>query len=191
MILMYSSAKNQVRKKNFEVFWYIHNIGYFVFYICLFFHGTGCFVSQRDTTDPKIKVKCFPYRSYIYALPGFLLYFIERLVREYRARQDTSLNKVVFHSGNTLELRFEKASFKYKPGQYLFLNIPEVSALQWHPFTITSTPEEGFISVHVRVLGNWTMDVATKLGCFREDNKSSSLQNLPVIRVDGPYGVKH
>ena len=32
-----------------------------------------------------------------------------------------------------MEIRFNKPSFKYKPGQWLFLQVPDVSKFQWHP----------------------------------------------------------
>lgn len=189
MVLMYSSAKIEVRRKKFEIFWYIHNIGYLVFFICLFLHACGCFVSQRDPTDPKIKVKCYPYNSWAWAMPGFALYFIERCIREARARQKTTLTKVIFHPGNTMEIQFEKPGFDYRSGQYLFINIPEVSYWQWHPFTITSTPEEGFVSLHICLLGDWTNKAAEVLGCFKDGINKSNMSKLPTLRIDGPFGA--
>jgi predicted ferric reductase len=44
-----------------------------------------------------------------------------------------------------------KAKFEFKAGQYLFLNCPYIAAHEWHPFTISSAPEEPFVSVHIRV----------------------------------------
>ena len=85
-----------------------------------------------------------------------------------------------------MELRFEKESFKFKPGQYLFLNVPSISLFQWHPFTISSTPEEGFVTIHVRIVGNWTQTLAEILGCFKDTDNSSL---APRICVDGPYGA--
>lgn len=41
-------------------------------------------------------------------------------------------------------------------GQYVFLNCPAISQLEWHPFTMTSAPEEDFFSVHIRSAGDWT-----------------------------------
>lgn len=41
-------------------------------------------------------------------------------------------------------------------GQYVFLNCPAISQLEWHPFTMTSAPEEDFFSVHIRAAGDWT-----------------------------------
>lgn len=88
-----------------------------------------------------------------------------------------------------MEIQFDKPSFQYKPGMYLFINIPEVSKFQWHPFTITSTPEEGFVSIHVRLLGNWTKKAAEVLGCFKGGIDKSNMNRLPTLRIDGPFGA--
>jgi NADPH oxidase 1 len=60
------------------------------------------------------------------------------------------------HPSGAMELRFTKPSFRYKAGQWLFLNVPEVSAYQWHPFTISSAPDDSYVSVHIRQVGDWT-----------------------------------
>ena len=33
------------------------------------------------------------------------------------------------------------AGFRFKPGDYIFLNIPAIARYEWHPFTISSAPE--------------------------------------------------
>ena len=33
--------------------------------------------------------------------------------------------------------------FKYSAGDYVFLQIPDLAAFEWHPFSISSAPEEG------------------------------------------------
>jgi NADPH oxidase len=108
-----------------------------------------------------------------------------------------------------MEIQFEKPSMKYKPGQWLFLNCPEVSGGQWHPFTITSCPFDPYISVHVRQVGDFTRDLADALGtgpqqkqyfdeleeeygtegmeCF--DVQPAMGEGFPRLRVDGPYGA--
>ncbi|KAJ3356579.1 hypothetical protein HDU91_005523 [Kappamyces sp. JEL0680] len=177
--LMYTSAKLNVKNKNFEIFWYTHHL-FIPFYLLLFFHMKGCFVKSIDTAE------CKGYGSNYGTIPFFCLYMAERLYRHYRGSLPTQLTKVIFHPGNTMELRFEKESFKYKPGQYLFLNIPSISNLQWHPFTISSTPEEGFVSIHIRLVGDWTKKAAEVLGCFKD---GVSTKNAPRICVDGPYGA--
>jgi NADPH oxidase len=177
--LMFTSAKQQVKHKNFEIFWYTHHL-FVPFYLCLFSHAWGCFVKSADTKA------CKGYNSNYGTVPIFMIYLAERLLRYYRSELKTELTKVIFHPGNTMELRFEKPSFQYKPGQYLFLNIPSISQFQWHPFTISSTPEEGFISVHIRIVGDWTKRAADVLGCYK---KNSSIKSSLKVCLDGPYGA--
>lgn len=73
-----------------------------------------------------------------------------------RGRRKTRLASVLLHPQGTLELRFIKPSFRYKSGQWLFLNVPSISPFQWHPFTISSAPNDPYISIHVRQVGDWT-----------------------------------
>ncbi len=47
--------------------------------------------------------------------------------------------------------------FTFKPGDYIFINIPAIATFEWHPFTISSAPEQSDeISLHIRVVGHWT-----------------------------------
>ena len=47
--------------------------------------------------------------------------------------------------------------FAFKPGDYIFINIPDIAVFEWHPFTISSAPEQSdVISLHIRVVGHWT-----------------------------------
>ena len=54
---------------------------------------------------------------------------------------------------------------RYKAGQWLFIQVPEVSNTQWHPFTITSCPFDPYVSVHVRQVGDFTRALGDALGC--------------------------
>ena len=49
-----------------------------------------------------------------------------------------------------------QGNFRYKAGQYVFVNIPSLSLFQWHPFSLSSSPYQDTVMVHIRVLGNWT-----------------------------------
>ena len=49
------------------------------------------------------------------------------------------------------------ANFHYKPGDYVLVNIPKVAKYEWHPFTISSSPEQSSnIWLHIRAVGTWT-----------------------------------
>jgi len=125
--------------------------------------------------------------------PGFI-YALERTIRILRGNQDTILQLAVAHPSKVLELQMKKSTFKYKPGQYLFLNCPYIATHEWHPFTITSAPEEDFVSVHIRIVGDWTGDLwnfinpEKRLGVVQE-NLLSAPDGSPIFRIDGPFGA--
>jgi NADPH oxidase len=68
-------------------------------------------------------------------------------------------SQVVMHPSNVLELQMRKRGFSMEVGQYIFVNCPSISFLEWHPFTLTSAPEEEFFSVHIRAAGDWTRNL--------------------------------
>ncbi|KAF8097132.1 hypothetical protein N665_0294s0034 [Sinapis alba] len=70
---------------------------------------------------------------------------------------------------------------EYTPTSILFLHVPSISKLQWHPFTITSNSnlEKDTLSVVIRRQGTWTQKLYTHL--------SSSIDSLEVS-TEGPYG---
>jgi len=184
MLLMYTTAQVDMRNQCFEAFWYTHHLGLVFMYLMLW-HAYGCFV--HDFTSGQ----CKPYNSYQYILVSYGLYLLERVYREYRSRLPTHISKVVGHPAKTIEIQFKKPSFKYRPGMYLFMNVPEVSYWQWHPFTITSSPYEDYISIHVRQVGDFTTALGKRLGCnsSKGDGEIGQLVRLPRLRVDGPFGA--
>ncbi|KAF7970511.1 hypothetical protein HWV62_23745 [Athelia sp. TMB] len=220
MVLMYTTAHHKVRKQCFEAFWYTHHLAFF-FMIGLYTHATGCFV--RDSVDPDYigtfpfysTEHCLGYESWRFTIWPGLIYFGERMYREYRARRATNLSKVLVHPSGAMELRIIKPSFKYTAGQWLFIQVPDVSGFQWHPFTITSAPEDPYVSVHIRQVGDWThalgervgagpqvvaaMTKAAMQGSEKLDNELGERGNfveldnsggsLPAVRIDGPYGA--
>ncbi|CAG8473681.1 19469_t:CDS:2 [Dentiscutata erythropus] len=185
MLLMYTSAHHKMRHQSFETFWYTHHLAFF-FMFCLFFHGHGCFVKTAEGV-------CKGYLSWRFTIIGGILYFFERVLREIRARQATKITKVIDHPSKAVEIQFDKPSFRYKAGQYLFLNIPAISTWQWHPFTITSAPDDPFVSIHVRQVGDFTNKLGELLGC-NSNNSNFDIKRtlpavLPTLRIDGPYGA--
>lgn len=169
MVVMYSTAHKKVRTQCFEAFWYTHHLAFF-FMIGLYTHATGCFV--RDSPGPDFQSAfpfystehCLGYMSWRFTIWPGILYFGERVYREIRARRETNLERVLVHPSGAMEFRINKPSFKYTAGQWLFVQVPEVSRLQWHPFTITSAPEDPYVSVHMRQVGDWTHALGERVG---------------------------
>ncbi|KAL3881160.1 hypothetical protein ACJMK2_027618, partial [Sinanodonta woodiana] len=116
-----------------------------------------------------------------------VLYLMERGVRFYRSMQQVVILKVVKHPSNVFELQMRKKGFSMGPGQYIFIKCPSVSHFEWHPFTLTSAPDDDYFSVHIRQVGNWTNAVAKAVHMDKEEVAKKS--KLPRISVDGPFGT--
>lgn len=207
MLLMYTTSHHRIRQQSFEAFWYTHHL-FIPFFLSLYTHATGCFV--RDSTQPVSPFAgkafwnhCHGWEGWRWELISGGLYLFERLYRELRARRETEITKVIRHPYDAMEIQFLKPNMKYKPGQWLFIQVPEVSSAQWHPFTITSCPFDPYISIHVQQVGDFTRALGDALGCGPAQAKDLdgldpmgmyeiALQNgqtMPKIRIDGPYGA--
>ena len=144
------------------------------------YHGAFCFI--RADAPPYCKSSP---GSYKFVLGSLLFYILERVVREIRARLPTAISKIVLHPSKVVEVQITKGSngggggaFRAKAGQYVFLNCPDISAFEWHPFTITSAPEEDYVSVHIRIVGDWTTAFARRLGCSFDDEQQFWIEEL-------------
>lgn len=208
LILMVTSATDLIRRSYFEVFWFTHHL-FVIFFIGLIVHGLQGVVRHQTNVnehDPDLCYEkfekwgkdpdCLVYPSFggtpakawkWVALPLFL-YVIECLIRLYRRHQKVFITKVVKHPCNTIQLQLKRAGgIKMEPGQYVFLQCPRISRLEWHPFTLTSAPGDDYISVHIRRVGEWTNALAK--ACFVDDNITPTPRQLPIMAVDGPFGT--
>jgi NADPH oxidase len=127
-----------------------------------------------------------------FLLPGFL-YAGERIYRLLKGSLNSTLIAARPHPSKVLELRFQVPGFNYKSGQYLFICFPHIFPHEWHPFTITSSPDEDFISLHIRVVGDWTGELWKTLveGADKAEylNTPTGPDGQPVIQIDGPFGT--
>ncbi|RZS05669.1 hypothetical protein BHM03_00036205 [Ensete ventricosum] len=99
------------------------------------------------------------------------------------------------------------SGFRYKSGMYLFVKCPDVSPFEWHPFSITSAPDDEHLSVHIRTLGDWTTELRNVFGKVCQAQVTLKKANLvrlettvvadvqfedarfPKLYIDGPYGA--
>ena len=179
MALMYSSAVKYVRGPQFNVFWYTHHL-FILFYLILCVHG-GAVLLEKPS-------------FWIWTLGPMIFYAIERTIRVIRGAQETALKLAIAHPSRVIELQLKKNEFKYQSGQYLFLNCPYLAAQEWHPFTISSAPEEECVSVHIRIVGDWTGDLWNylnpkgELGIIAEDIQTAD-DGSSIFKIDGPFGA--
>ncbi|KAJ1913769.1 hypothetical protein H4219_005069 [Mycoemilia scoparia] len=158
-ISMFVTSIIIVRRRYFELFYYVHQL-HIPITVLLFIHG-------KSREFPKFLVA---------PLAIYVVDRLYRLVRGYVGH--TNITTVIQHPSNVYEIRIKKRWFRpTRPGQYIRINCPTIAPLQWHPFTLTSAPEEEMIT-HIKVVGTWSNELAKALGCDFNITKSLSKLSL-------------
>ncbi|KAI9188033.1 hypothetical protein H9P43_002424 [Blastocladiella emersonii ATCC 22665] len=144
-LAMAATSGSATRRAHFERFWYTHHL-FTVGVVLLLLHGSSALLAPPSTW------------KYI-SVPVFA-YTVERLLRVHRASYKVRVREAVVQA-DTLVLVLDKPPFvsKYVAGQYIFLNVPSVSNLEWHPFSLTSCGSDPFLTLRIKRAGDWTSAV--------------------------------
>ncbi len=157
----------QVRRWNYELFQLGHLLMFPIIGLMMA-HGTAALLQ-------------WPMFGYFLAFPT-LLVLIERSIRVLLGfRRIAAKLKVL--DGETVEISATIPSerlWKYKAGQYIFLQVPKVSFFQWHPFTV-SFCRGSEIMVHIKTDGNWTEKLRDLAGSTGEADIH--------VGINGPFGA--
>jgi len=154
----------QVRKWSYQVFQLGHLL-MFPMIAMLMMHGT-------------LGLLQYPILGFVLAFPT-LMVVLERLTRFLLGFNRVSASLEILDA-DTVCITATIPRFrlwKYKAGQYVFLQVPQISFFQWHPFTVSECIGKVF-KLHIKTDGDWT----SKL---RELKDAKDLK----IGVDGPYGA--
>ena len=86
-------------------------------------------------------------------------------------------------AADVVRIDFDQRDFHYSAGQWIMVCIPEVSPLEWHPFSLSSSPHHNSMVIHCRVLGNWTRRLQKVVL-----DRSADATPLSMY-IEGPYGT--
>ena len=116
-----------------------------------------------------------------------LLTILEKLIQSYRGKEEIELIEARALPSDVMTIRFRVANgkkFRYKAGQYIYINCPEVSLKEWHPFTLSSAPEDDFLSCHIRCTKNmdWCYPFRKKIN--PKDAKLLKFDAIQKLSVD-------
>ena len=198
MMLIYSGAHDTVKRRHYETFWYTHHL-FILFFALLITHGPVW---------------------YQWSLVPLLAYTVDRVVVRIllRGNKRMALMRVYFWSRpdkvmpDVVTLQFDNAvsdrgvkPLKYQEGSYLYLQCPAAENSrfaclgEWHPFTISSAPDEPVLEVNLRVMESphsWTNKVARYMmlldpqreGVVELSTRNPTTGDLNPGKVDGPDG---
>ncbi|KAI3543674.1 FAD-binding domain-containing protein [Colletotrichum abscissum] len=161
-----------VRRWNYEVFQLAHLLMYPIIGLMMA-HGTAALLQ-------------WPMFGYFLAVPTLLI-LVERVVRVGTGFHRIRATLTVL-DGETVEVAATIPSermWKYRAGQYVFLQVPAISAFQWHPFTVSICQGREF-RLHIKTDGNWTKRLRDLGG--KGEGEADAATEIEV-GINGPFGA--
>nr|ADR70888.1 ferric reductase oxidase [Manihot esculenta] len=175
-LFMWVTSLPGVRKWNFELFFYTHQL-YVVFVLFFAFH-VGDFIFSM-------------------AAGAIFLFMLDRFLRFCQSRRTVDVVSAKCLPCGTVELVFSKpGNLRYNALSFVFLQIRELSWLQWHPFSVSSSPLDGkyHLSILIKVLGRWTDKLrgvimkASEVETAKSPDQPFQPHTKITASVEGPYG---
>ncbi|KAI7753625.1 hypothetical protein M8C21_025489 [Ambrosia artemisiifolia] len=175
-LFMWVTSLPPVRRLNFELFFYTQQL-YVIFVVFLAMH-VGDFV-------------------FSIAAAGIFLFMLDRFLRFFQSRKTVDIISAKCLPSGTVELVISKPEgLQYNALGWVFIQIRQLSWLQWHPFSVSSSPLDGkhHLAVLIKVLGDWTEKLRghiTSVPGEKEKDESQGLlqPNLSLkASIEGPYG---
>ena len=172
IVLMALTALGSIRRALFEAFYYVH-VPLFV--------STMLFASLHSV-----------YARYYLAVPIALIGvdWLLRSVHHWRAVD--VVDSAVLHSEEEGAWRVARLTVRARmaptPGQYVFVQFPALSLLQWHPFSVSSLPDQAgrdsTFTVHMLDMGSGSFTASVCDLLTASEYASTTFK----VSLDGPYG---
>ncbi|XP_059802599.1 dual oxidase 1-like [Hypanus sabinus] len=173
LAIIYVFASRQFRRMSFRAFWVTHHL-YVILYILILIHGSSNLIQQQS--------------FYLYFIAPGLIYLGDKLISLSRKKKDVTVVKAELLPSGVTHLEFKRPQdFDYKSGQWVRIACLSLGTDEYHPFTLTSAPNEDTLSLHIRAVGPWT----TKLRETYSPENVEKFGGNPKIYLDGPFGEGH
>jgi ferredoxin-NADP reductase len=169
-----------IRRRFFELFYYVHQL-YLIGIVFAWIHSMSAL--------------------YLGILP-MTTHIADRVLRRYRSTRPVTLRGAkVLSAGDGKQLTeirlFAPEMAHFEAGDYVFLRIGQISLLEWHPFTISSSPQEhadsGELTLHILSSDDANTFSARVANWAQAEVPQVMMSTLPRIlqsecSLDGPYG---
>ncbi|XP_059648341.1 ferric reduction oxidase 6-like isoform X2 [Cornus florida] len=173
-LLMWVTSLPPVRRRYFELFLYTHQL-YILFFIFMALHIGDTYFSR--------------------AAAGIFLFMLDRFLRFCQSRRTVKITSATSFPCGTVQLVLSKpGNLQYNALSFIFLRIRELSRLQWHPFSVSSSPLDGknHLSLLIKSVGDWTGKLRGSTMNMSGEEQQIELPFQPhseiTASVEGPYG---
>ncbi|KAL9126773.1 MAG: hypothetical protein Q9217_004221 [Psora testacea] len=205
LMLIALTSLNKARQTSLLRSWAIHQL-FIPFFVLWCAHEI--FVHHR-TSEASWATNGNFWQYWIF---GGVAYLVETILKEIRGSKKLFVSKIIQHPSQVVEIQIKKQSFTAKIGQSINICFPEVSAIHYNSFILTSAPEEDYLSVHVPCIDKNSMAIGSSVGCRFGDSAAKEGSSavvgldfeslamdappalrklLPRVFIDGPFGSVH
>jgi predicted ferric reductase len=152
-----------IRRRCWELFKYTHLIAAYAIIPSTIYHAAA---------------------SWEYLMPGLTVYIVDRFLRMSRSHRMVPKAAVTLIDNEHVRVAFTGGFVSHHAGQYAYINVPAISILEWHPFTISSAPGLDVRTMHVKSQGSGTFTGALLDIARQSPNEAVEIE----LFVDGPIG---
>ena len=197
-----------VRRRAFELFHWSHELTHLALTVTTLWHATSawqCVVRARVRASPYSdgELRTVARR---YLLGGLVLWLVDHALRFSAVRRHVRVCSLdVEADGAVICLGYEcdvpgaaagaesEGPLAHAMGQFVFLQVPAIATVEWHPFSISSAPADMapgdlLTTHHIRCVGDASFTGRLRALARSIDGDGDALASL-VVNVDGPYGL--
>jgi predicted ferric reductase len=170
--VMAITSTERVRRKSFQLFAVVHVFGFPLFVILTIVHGSDTWLNYG-----------FPFGAITIAISllVFLFFWIKKLALMAKGKMQVDhFNISKTSSFIYLHIKKQKG-YNHLEGEYVFLNCPDISYWQWHPFSVCSSELSPYVSFLIKNGGDFTGKLIELFKKYDDSNKKTVTGKKSVI----------
>ena len=141
--------------------------------------------SKSDSRSKSYKVQVQDLSILQWLLVPRLIYFYNVILNRAKNKSEISIDSLQILPEKNISFSFIRPDwFNYKSGDYVYINCPWISKLEWYPFNIISTSNSDSVFLNIKANGRWPEKIYNKTITMLNQDSIDRLR----IRIDGPYG---
>ncbi|KAL3929339.1 MAG: hypothetical protein SGBAC_012253 [Bacillariaceae sp.] len=134
-----------------------------------------------------------------YTSPSLVAYTLDKIVGYFAARRPVQLVdlSVPVEGYTRMTLAVDPNNADFSPGQWIKVKVPAISNWEWHPFSITSAPNQSTIALDIKDIGGWSgklQQLAKSIAASSNSQSSPTKpdsKKLPSVYLDRYQGCDH
>ena len=139
--------------------------------------------SSSESKSYKVQVQDLSVLQWL--LVPRLIYIYNIILNRTINREHIAIESLQILPERNISFSFTRPQwFTFDSGDYVYINCPWISKLEWYPFNIISARNDDSVLLNIKASGSWPKKIYKRT--IRMLNESS-VDKLS-IRIDGPYG---